>query len=375
MFTTNNVQQFDKKMSRTAFWVTLIMIVVGLTGCDLVSSIFESKEEGFGSTAGPVLYIGKKNKPFTTFHAKQLYSMDKNGNNVKQLTDSDKFEVVNAKWSPDGDRIVMVKNNLESGYRQNMFVVDHQGKNERTVIKSENDRWGIQSTADPVWSPDGQKIAFVGATDITDGSQGKYDIYIVNLEKDEIRKITNTPRVREVLGNWGVDGNIYASELYLNTSPMRTQMVAFDETGEIVKNWERYLEGYNLPILSHDGNYMMFMKGKSQSSPSNNTSDQTDQRVLVMPENGEPEQADTLTRGSFKSYRPVTWSPDDNKVLVMGTTDNQDREQDEAPTRYHILKVNRDGTGLQEITPETVDFYYMPVSWIAESAIGPGRNE
>ncbi len=374
MYRVATQQNGWKAVRHFSTWFVMLVILGSLVGCDIVSSVFDNEKEGFGSTAGPILYVGNENKPYSQYHKKQLYSIDEEGENVRKLTDYEGEEVINAKWSPDGNHIAMVRNQVEGvGNTQNLYIVDQDGKNEQKLIKKDNDEWGIRTISDPVWSSDARKIAFTGSI-VSDRRGGKsYDIYTINIETGNIDKITDTPRVRETIGNWAADGNIYAGELYQDTQPMRTQLIALDESGNKIKAWGRYSEGYTYPMVSHNGNYMAFMKRGEESDGGNNTDDQTEQRVMMIPTGKDPDSAETITSGTFRSYRPVGWSPDDQQLLIMGISDNKEREPEEAPRRYHILKVSRDGMQLQDITPDNEDFYYKPVSWVDPSVIGSQR--
>lgn len=55
---------------------------------------------GFPVEAGPILFISDKSGSY------QLYSMNEDGSNVQQLTNDPNFQICDAKWSPDGEKIV-----------------------------------------------------------------------------------------------------------------------------------------------------------------------------------------------------------------------------------------------------------------------------
>ena len=58
--------------------------------------------DGFPVTAGPILFITDKSG------TNQLYSMNKDGSDVQQLTSDPNFPIIDAKWSPDGSKIAVV---------------------------------------------------------------------------------------------------------------------------------------------------------------------------------------------------------------------------------------------------------------------------
>ena len=69
------------------------------------------------------------------------------------------------KWSPDGNRIIYTQTSLRSGstsfVQDDIMVVNADGSNLRRLTNTETD-----SENGPVWSPDGQKIAFSKAGEI-----------------------------------------------------------------------------------------------------------------------------------------------------------------------------------------------------------------
>ncbi len=60
---------------------------------------------------------------------------------------------------------------------------------------------GQQQTVkiDPVWSPDGKKVSFASNQD------GNWEIYVVDLETKEVRRLTDTS-ANEVAPSWSPDG-------------------------------------------------------------------------------------------------------------------------------------------------------------------------
>jgi Tol biopolymer transport system component len=88
-------------------------------------------------------------------------------------------------WSPNGQRIVFYQDTSAKGLR--IFTIRPDGTNRQLVV---------QDGKDPVFSPDGRKIAFT-----RDGS-----VYTVNADGTGERRVPGTPPENgpsEVLPNWG----------------------------------------------------------------------------------------------------------------------------------------------------------------------------
>ena len=82
-------------------------------------------------------------------------------------------------WSPNGKNITFA---TKAGRRDAVYVLD---VNKREITDSY--QFELDGIFNPVYSPDGQKIAFVGLKD------GASDIYYLNLSNRELVRVTNDP--------------------------------------------------------------------------------------------------------------------------------------------------------------------------------------
>ena len=95
------------------------------------------------------------------------------GRRAKQLTPSTAREI-NPLWSPDGSRIAFLSNrDTESRHSFNLFTVRDDGSNVVSVAP------GIELMQGPfVWSPDSEKLAFIGQIEHIEGGVYKFSLYI-----------------------------------------------------------------------------------------------------------------------------------------------------------------------------------------------------
>jgi TolB protein len=117
-------------------------------------------------------------------HDVDLYTMNANGTGVKQITDN-KGPEYSPDWSPGGHRIVFHKYSATMGTR--IFTIRPDGTDRQLVARDGKD---------PVWSPDGTKIAFT-----RDGHA-----YIVNPDGTGESEVPGTPTgsgLSEILPSWG----------------------------------------------------------------------------------------------------------------------------------------------------------------------------
>jgi eukaryotic-like serine/threonine-protein kinase len=96
-------------------------------------------------------------------------------------------------WSPDGTRIAFVSD--RSGGGPQIWVADKDGTNVRAVSEVSG-----RSQGTPRWSPDGRSIAYDGQ-----GEDGGSHIYIVDAAGGPSRRLTSDPGV-EQFPSWSRDG-------------------------------------------------------------------------------------------------------------------------------------------------------------------------
>jgi TolB protein len=97
-------------------------------------------------------------------------------------------------WSPDGNKIVFTsgKDSRQNWKGNNIYVINSDGTNLRRLTQP-----GPSFYQDPVWSPDGTKIAFM----LWDENKHT-DLYVMNADGSNIQQLTNTPGADEFQPDW-----------------------------------------------------------------------------------------------------------------------------------------------------------------------------
>ena len=81
--------------------------------------------------------------------------------------------------------------------KTDIYVMDADGGNRRRLTNSPRDEWS------PVWSPDGERIAFSSKRgDDWNQRNGDWDIYVMDADGGNIQNLTNNPLAHDLQPMW-----------------------------------------------------------------------------------------------------------------------------------------------------------------------------
>lgn len=154
-----------------------------------VSKAAGSRYDAMASWSPDGRYIVFSSRP-PNENVAQIYVMDSDGSDVRQLTHGD-FEAQYPAWSPDGTRIAF------TGYDGNfeIYAMSSDGTELARLTKTmDQENW-------PTWSPDSREIAFY-----SDGVDGA-GIWVMEADGSNRRRVTD-PEVSSSAGepNWSPSG-------------------------------------------------------------------------------------------------------------------------------------------------------------------------
>jgi TolB protein len=167
-------------MKRCVEFALLAVLLLPLLG---LSCIFASE--------GKIAFVSDFEQPGQRFF---VCIMDPDGSNQIKLGETGIVHPKGLQWSPDGKRIAFCGLGYEIG------IADADGKNLNEVGPPVSEDCVISSLS---WSPDGAEIAVVGVVPSSLAS----DIYAINVQGGEARKLTDSPNTSKYEVAWSPDSS------------------------------------------------------------------------------------------------------------------------------------------------------------------------
>jgi Tol biopolymer transport system component len=277
---------------------------------------------GFPTKAGPILFISDKSG------TSQLYSMDDDGSNVRQLTNDPKFPIFQAAWSPDGKKI-SVASSVGGvplfGYA--IYIMNSDGT-DRYLLTEPRFGGSYAGATGARWSPDSKEIAF-NRTSHPEPIPGS-DIFIIDVDGNNERRFIMSPTVLKYATDWSRDGECIAvheedwTHRDSTTDPPLPPIrkVLYDLQGVEVRSW-------------HGGGDLIY------STAGGKIAYDTIGAVIVMNADGSNVHSVKYNSDLFMDIR--AWSQDDTKLLCEATTNGYD------PNKVFLM--NLQTSELTDITP------------------------
>jgi Tol biopolymer transport system component len=130
---------------------------------------------------------------------RELYIMDADGKNVRQLTHAPGCYNGGPFFSPDGKRVIFRSDRKKPDHLQ-LYVINADGSGERALTDDLNwVQWG------PYWYRDGRHIVYAGADHSNPKVRPNYDLYWMDVDTGERTRLTYNP-AGDVLPVFSPDG-------------------------------------------------------------------------------------------------------------------------------------------------------------------------
>ena len=151
---------------------------------------------------------------------RQLFLVTSSGTERRQLTNVSEC-ARNPAWSPDGSKIAFESS---QDFQRDLLTISPDGSNQRYLIQNNNFNFGL------AWSPRGDQIAFVShINDSIPGlpGDGSQDVYLLDLESNQIEQLTYSPKQFESRVVWSLDGSRIAFVVF-DTESFNTSIDIFE---------------------------------------------------------------------------------------------------------------------------------------------------
>ena len=192
------------------------------------------------------------------------------------------------------------------------------------------------------WSPDGTRIVFPRYDEKIQSA----DLFVMNADGSDVRRLTDTPELSESQPRWSPDGSQIAFDG--NTPDGLTGIYVMSADGQDVQRITASAPPGGGPDWSPDGSQLVFESTPARSGPD----DQLSTQIWIM--NIDGTGAHALTSGPSSNYSP-RWSPDGDKIVFT-----HDRD---------VYVMNVDGTGMTNLTPDAgTDFYDRDAAWSSDGS-------
>ena len=276
-----------------------------------------------------------------------LYTLSPDGSDERRILGTRRYEE-EARWSPDGQRLAFASS-PPSGFPTEIRTVDALGGDAQRVTA-----FGSVSTA-PSWAPDGARLAFFTLKDFKPPSPDRppppAELYSIGTDGSGPQRLT---RDRQIQTDpvYSPDGQTIAYDQWraVKGRPGVYDMALMlsDADGSNPRHLTRFSgrrDTFNAS-WSPDGGLIAFEVASRRPGDKERQSD-----LAVITPDGTGERRLTSTRSLETS--PV-WSPDGTQIAFTGDRHQRQGRRERNGRRFELYAMQADGSGVRRITHNRV---------------------
>jgi parallel beta-helix repeat protein len=256
----------------------------------------------------------------------EIYVMNADGSNQRRLTNNSASDT-SAKWSPDGQKIVFVRQGVESPSQIWVMNADGTGQIPLTGDFEENHA--------PDWKPDGSKILFSRCNSET----FVCDFYTINPDGSNLAILGSPTPTDEEEADWSPDGSKIVHDLGVPDSDTfvgRLALLDADGSNSVQLTNTMLPAGDRKPVFSPNAGKISFTRGS-------NSSNLNTLEIWVMNSDG---SGQTQLTGNSVLDEGAVWSADGSYLLFNSRRDNAVTDiYSMFPTGANISRVTRNSAG------------------------------
>jgi Tol biopolymer transport system component len=280
-------------------------------------------------------------------HGKGLYLMRPDGSDAHEIATELRGDAFHPDWSPDGARIAF-DTAIDDG--SEVWVVDADGTNAEAVVQQSTDcAISCGEVAEPAWSPDGSKIAFVRFQVGASGLEAAV-IEFQDVASGDRQVVFRAPPMTALDDpRWSPDGQsiVFTMTQYpdtqINPGTATGSAIAVISTAEedakpvVLTDWSMFANYPDWRRGSDDIVFSTYGLGEFQAT------DEPSNLYIIKPDRSGLTRLTTFGRADQRATQP-TWTPDGSRIIftLVGQHAGMDNPR-------HAAFIDADGSNIVDL--------------------------
>ncbi|MFB5661928.1 TolB family protein [Alteribacillus sp. HJP-4] len=340
--------------SNRVLLVSIITIIILLAASILISVTYDSYRFYNGLAGSLAMSPDDEEIAFSYYENgdMEMYTSNREGNHIEQVSHSPDGDVTNPEFSPDGEELLYLS---ASSQRVSSIFIQDRGTKKTEQITGEDIH-----IEDAVFSPDSEMIYYIGIAaedwQAEDGeAAGGFDLFAYDRESETTKQLSKQNYY--IMDNLSVDPN-NSFLLYSSFEEDTEEVMSFslNDDPDISTEMERFTgEVYN-PTLSPDGEALAYSVMVDNSVGN----DSYEYELFLFDTDSGNRQRLTNTNTNVEA--PVFFHEDDRMLFL------KDRDWPEDPVNYSLHSINLDNRETERISINGLEEQGTPLFYASAAA-------